>query len=87
MNRVILNVLCNWRLLLQAARDRDADLRRQLAKLAGGQRAQPRKHHLTTRLARACACATARASAPRLCRVLTYRRRDSCCAPCAGASR
>nr|XP_049698553.1 cyclic nucleotide-gated cation channel alpha-3 isoform X4 [Helicoverpa armigera] len=37
----------------EAAGDRDADLRRQLGELLGGERAQPREHHLTARLARA----------------------------------
>lgn len=40
-------------LLPQAARDRDADMWRQFAELAGGERAEPREHHLTARLARA----------------------------------
>lgn len=46
-------------LFVQAARDRDADLWREFAELAGGERAQPREHHLTARLGRARAASLA----------------------------
>lgn len=71
-------VLHLYRLCPQAARDRNADLRRQLAELAGGQWAKPGEHHLTARLAPvraavhpSCARAPAAADVRRLLKLLS----------------
>lgn len=54
-------------LLSQVTRDRDADLRRQLAELTGGEREEQGEHHLTARLgssARLAVSSRVPASAP-----------------------
>lgn len=51
-------------LCLQIARDRNANMRRQFAKLAGGERAQSREYYITARLA-VLPGAVARLPAPR----------------------
>lgn len=63
-------------LFRQTAGDRDADLRWQLAEFPGGERAEPREHHLTARLSSrvgAGAAAGAACAAAPLRRVLRAR--------------